>query len=192
MTFAKLPPPLTLQVALAPSRAFGDGSHDTTALCLQAVWTLSPRGRPWSMLDFGAGTGVLAIVAAKLGAVAHGVEIDEASLANATENIALNDVSVSFAKELPANAKYDVVVANILRGILLRFCSPLVACLAPGGTLVLSGLTSTDVPEVGAAYSRLLGGARPEVYSRGEWRALVWRSAAARGGRDDDAACGRA
>ena len=174
---AALPPPLDtrLQITLAESRAFGDGHQDTTALCLQALSALAPRDRPWSMLDFGSGTGLLSIVAAKLGAVPHGVEIDEDALTNAADNVVLNEVSATFARELPSNTKYEVVVANILRGILLAFRTSLVACLAEGGTLVLSGLTSTDIPEVSAAYARLLG-ARPEVYSRGEWRALVWRS----------------
>lgn len=171
---AVLPPPLDtrLSIELAEGRAFGDGRHDTTALCLQAVSAFAPRAR--TMLDFGSGTGLLSIVAAKLGVTAHGVEIDEDALASASESCALNGVEVTFARELPANTRYDLVVANILRGILLEYRISLVACVA--GPLVLSGLTSTDVPEVSAAYAQLLGGNRPEVYSRGEWRALVWRS----------------
>lgn len=172
-----------IPVILERSGAFGDGSHPTTLVCLQAVAALAPRGDgPWSMLDFGSGTGVLAIGAARLGATtALGVEIDEEALATAARNAALNDVAgrVSFARELP-DTRCELVIANILRGVLVRFATSLVACVAAGGTLVLSGLTSTDVPEISARYARELGDRRPEIYERGEWRALAWRAVTSR------------
>ena len=67
------------------------------------------------------------------------------------------------------------MIANILRPVLIQFASELVRRLAPGGMLVLSGLVSIDVPEIEVVYSRLLGGARPQIYERGEWRGAVWR-----------------
>ena len=66
-------------------------------------------------------------------------------------------------------------MANILRTVLLDFADALVACVAPGGALVLSGLVSTDVPQVSVRYASLLGQEQPEVYEHGHWRALGWR-----------------
>lgn len=173
------PPAARVPILIEKSGAFGDGSHPTTLVCLQAVGALAPReGALWSMLDFGSGTGVLAIGAAKLGArSAVGVEIDEEALATAARNAELNGVEgrVTFRRTLP-EARYELVVANILRSVLVRFASEIAACVAAGGTLVLSGLTSTDVAEVSARYARELGDRRPEIYERGEWRALAWRA----------------
>jgi ribosomal protein L11 methyltransferase len=70
---------------------------------------------------------------------------------------------------------FDFIVANILRPVLLEFAGALVARLAQDATLVLSGLVSTDVPQVSVRYASLLGDNRSEVYERGDWRALVWR-----------------
>jgi ribosomal protein L11 methyltransferase len=166
-----------VSIVLKSGAAFGDGKHETTQLCLQAVAAFAPRPvRPWSLLDFGSGTGILSIAAARLGATAHGVEIDEASTALAEENVHLNalDGSITFTRSLPG-ATFDVVVANILRGVLVAAADDLVAHLAASGTLVLSGLVWTDVPAVSAVYAKRLGGRRPEIYERGEWRALAWR-----------------
>jgi ribosomal protein L11 methyltransferase len=74
-----------------------------------------------------------------------------------------------------ATGRFDLVVANILRAVLLEFAPALARLHARGGTLVLSGLVSTDVPEVSARYAALLGGVRPEVYEREDWRAVVRR-----------------
>lgn len=67
-------------------------------------------------------------------------------------------------------------MANVLRQVLLEQARALTARLAPDGVLVLSGLVSTDVPELSAHYAPLFAGRRPEIYERAEWRALVWRS----------------
>src|SRR5579863_4346355 len=64
------------RLVIDPGPGFGDGAHETTQLCLQAIAALAPRSPPWRMLDFGSGSGILAIGAAKLGAVVDAVEID--------------------------------------------------------------------------------------------------------------------
>lgn len=170
------------QIRLVDSRAFGDGSHETTRLSLQAVGALAPRDREtWRMLDFGSGTGILAIAAAMLGGEAIGVEIDEPSLAVSHENAKLNDVAArcSFVRSLDdVPGTFDLVVANILAGVLVAFVDALVARVAPNGALVLCGLVATDVPVLIATYAPKLGGRRPEIYERAEWRALVWRARA--------------
>ena len=167
-----------VRLVIDPGPGFGDGTHETTQLCLQAIAALARRSGPWRMLDFGSGSGILAIGAAKLRAVVDAVEIDAAAGAHGERNARANcvDDRIRHARTLEGTrAPFDLVVANILRVVLLEFADALVACLAPGATLVLSGLVSTDVPQVSVRYASLLGEEQPEVYERGDWRALVWR-----------------
>jgi ribosomal protein L11 methyltransferase len=134
------------------------------------------------MLDFGSGSGILAIAATMLGATAVAVENDPQAAAHARSNAAANRAGerIEVLSALGETTdRYDLIVANILRDVLVQFASDLAARLAGEGTLVLSGLVSTDVPTTAAHYNRRLGGRRPEVYARGEWRALVWRNQAA-------------
>lgn len=179
-------------IVLGPGEGWGDGAHPTTQLCLQAIAALLPCGwqaarnaghgtgdaSAWRMLDFGSGTGILSIGASLLGAAVVGVEIDQTAIATAEANTVLNGVSARarYTHTLDdASGVFDLVVANILRPILLDFADDLVARLAPGGGLILSGLVLTDVPALTVRYAPLLGGRRPEVYQRGDWCALVWR-----------------
>ena len=170
-----------LAIVLEPGVGFGSGGHETTQLCLQAIYALYPRERQgWRLLDFGSGSGILSIAAAKLGAEVAGVEIDELAIRDAARNLALNGAQqrVRFARSLDElSGSFELVVANIKLAVLSQFAESLVARLAPGSPLVLSGLVGTDVPSALARYAPLLGGARPEIYERGEWRALVWRGA---------------
>lgn len=162
-------------IVLAESAAFGDGRHESTRMCLQALAVFAPR-QPFSMLDVGSGSGILSIAAAKLGGRAVGVEIDPAANAVAAENARLSDVAdrVTFGVSWPEGT-FEVVVANILRSILLQLSPEITRRLAAGGVLVLSGLVSTDVPEIIARYGVLLHGRRPEIFERGSWRTLVYR-----------------
>lgn len=163
-------------IDLVPSTAFGDGRHPTTRMCMQAVTAFAPE-LPFRMLDVGSGTGVLAILAAKLGAsAAIGVEIDGPSNEVAEANAAKNHVAdrTSFGTAWPEGT-FALVVANILEAVLVVLREDVTSRVAEGGTLVLSGLVSTDVPSIVARYAPLLGGARPDVYQREEWRTLVWR-----------------
>jgi ribosomal protein L11 methyltransferase len=130
------------------------------------------------MLDFGSGSGILAIGAARLGAIVDAVEIDASAAAHGDRNARANGISgrIRQARTLEdTRGEFELIVANILCSVLIEFSGALVARLAPGATLVLSGLVSTDVPQVSVRYASLLGNDRPEVYERGEWRALVWR-----------------
>jgi ribosomal protein L11 methyltransferase len=169
--------PGALPLRMTSGPGFGDGRHPTTQLCLQALAALAPRGRAWRLLDFGSGSGILSIAGTRLGATVDAVEIDPRAIEHAQRNLVLNGAGASvrqLTKIDEATGPFDVVVANILRSVLVSFAAPLVERLAREGALVLSGLVSTDVPEVSAAYARLLS-TRPEVYERDEWRGLVWR-----------------
>jgi ribosomal protein L11 methyltransferase len=166
------------ELVIDPGPGFGDGRHETTQLCLQAIAAIAPRDRPWRMLDLGSGSGILAIAAARMGALVDAVEIDALAAAHGERNARANAVvdRIRHVRGLEdTRDPFDFAVANILRSVLLEVAEALVARLSIGATLVLSGLVSTDVPEVSAGYAALLHGRRPEVYERENWRALVWR-----------------
>jgi ribosomal protein L11 methyltransferase len=170
----------TLAIRISPGPGFGDGGHPTTRLCLQALAALAPRGRPFRLLDFGSGSGILTIAAAAhLGATVEAVEIDPRATEHAAHNFRTNQV-VDRVRQITslsaACGPFDVIVANILRAVLVAHAEPLTRLLASPGTLVLSGLVSTDLPEVITRYTPLMNDARPEVYERDEWRGLVWRA----------------
>lgn len=161
-----------------PGAGFGTGTHETTQLCLQALGEISKRKslNNQNVLDFGSGSGILAIGASLLGARVHAVEIDPLAVENARDNSAFNQVEtrIHYAlnmEELPG--PFDVILANILRTILLEFANPLVKRLASGGSLVLSGLIESDVEGVSDTYCALLGRS-PRLEVQGEWRALIW------------------
>ncbi len=173
-------------IRINPGAGFGTGTHETTQLCLQAVaFALrNTEGKKICVLDFGSGSGILSIAAAVLGAEVDGVEIDPLAIDNANENASLNQLlgTVRFTKTIEElgtpGKKYPVVIANILRPVLLEFAPLLTSKLEHPGKVVLSGLISTDLPDVISRYSGLLGGVRPEIFERGEWRALVFETAA--------------
>lgn len=154
------PPPGALPIALDAGIAFGSGEHATTRGCLLAIEAVAKRRALVSALDLGCGSAILAIALARLGA-RHVVaaDIDADSVRVAAENLRLNRVAArvracvsdGFAS-LPRRDGFDFAVANILAGPLVRLSRPLAHAIAPGGTLVLSGLLAEQEPEVRAAY----------------------------------------
>lgn len=170
------PKPGLLPLVINPGAGFGTGTHETTRLCLQALGGLDVAHK--RVLDFGAGSGILAIAAALKGATVDAVEIDELALENAAENAARNGVQtkIIFKKTLPHEPKtFDVVVANILKSVLVKFVKDL--CARVDGTLILSGLIEADVVPVIDAFSQQLKMSRPpQVLRDGEWRAIVFKN----------------
>lgn len=165
-------------IRIGAGPGFGDGSHPTTQLCLQGIAALAPRDRAWRLLDVGSGSGILSIAAACMGASVDAVEIDARAREHARCNCVANAVEDrvrSCASLSEARGPFDLVVANIWRAVLLSLSEAIVGLRAEGGAVLLSGLVSTDVPEVSVRYAGLLGGGRPEIYERDEWRALLWR-----------------
>ena len=133
-------------VRLDPGLAFGSGTHPTTALCLRWLDDLAARGELQGepVLDFGCGSGILALAALKLGA-AHvvGVDNDPQALLASRDNAQRNDVGERLAVYLPQDepaAQYPVVVANILASALDALAETLAARVAPGGRIALSGI----------------------------------------------------
>lgn len=163
------PDPTALNLILDPGLAFGTGSHPTTRLCL--AWLEANVTPGISVLDYGCGSGILAIAAKKLGAgMTAGVDIDPAAIEAANENAARNDVMIRFLlSNAPLEETFDCVVANILTNPLMLLAPVLCAHLKPGGRLVLSGVLETQAEQVIAAYApwlRLAVGAVEEGWVR--------------------------
>jgi ribosomal protein L11 methyltransferase len=151
------PDPAAVNIRLDPGLAFGTGTHPTTALCLE--WLDSANLADKIVLDYGCGSGILAIAAAKLGAKqVWAVDIDPQALlasdSNASENEVEDRIELASPAELPAALTVDIVLANILAGVLVRLAPELSRRVQPGGRLVLSGILEQHADAVQAAFSR--------------------------------------
>jgi len=146
-------------VRLDPGLAFGSGTHPTTALCLQWLDELANDGalQGQRVLDFGCGSGILALAALKLGAAhAVGVDNDPQALIATHDNAERNEVADRLAVFLPADeptATYPIVVANILASALIALADTLTTRVAPGGRLAMSGILAGQEDEVIARYA---------------------------------------
>jgi ribosomal protein L11 methyltransferase len=173
------PPPGPLDLRIDPARAFGTGTHETTRLCLRALASLadeSPLGR---VLDLGAGTGILAVAAQRLGAaLVIATDLDPEAVDSARHHARLNDVAVQILRADGGQAlrrnSFEVVLANLMARLLMERAQEIVSLVAPGGRLVLSGLLESELEEVATSYRAL------PLLSRtvaGEWGCLVLGSA---------------
>jgi len=180
-SWAELPDdPADIVLTLDPGRAFGTGTHATTALCLEVIARLADApAPPRRVLDVGAGSGILAMAAAVLGASkVVACEIDVEASQVAAENIAANGLQATVAvtttpiEEL--SGSFDLILANILAGENIRLAPHFLARLAPCGYLALSGILIEQEPAVTAAFTRL-----PltlvTVDRRDEWSCLLYR-----------------
>lgn len=140
-------------IRLDPGLAFGTGTHPTTRLCLE--WLARQTPSQLSVLDYGCGSGILAIAAAKFGAgPVVGVDIDPDAVLATEANAAANDVTVQAGlPDKVADAQFDIVVANILSAPLKLLAPAIAAHVKPGGWLVLSGILDRQAEELIAAYA---------------------------------------
>jgi len=150
------PEPDAVNLLLDPGLAFGTGTHPTTALCLE--WLDGQDLAGDTVLDFGCGSGILAIAALLLGAEqALGTDIDPQALEASRDNATRNGIDpAKFPVYLPAELPQqpaDVVVANILAGPLVSLAGQLTSLVKPGGRLALSGILAEQAEEVRAAYA---------------------------------------
>ncbi len=182
--------PQLINLQVDAGQAFGTGKHETTAACLALLDQLADTKEPASYLDLGTGSGVLALAAAKIWPEVRGTasDIDPIATEVAIENATINDVQVrafhaaagvhfltadgfdhpTLAKETP----YELIVANILAGPLIKMSSDVTDALAEEGTLILSGLLISQKTDVLAAYAKQGLGLVAEQED-GEWAALL-------------------
>jgi len=153
-------PASTVNLRIEAGAAFGTGHHGTTVGCLQAYDRLIKARKFKKVLDVGAGTGLLAIAAARTGSkLAVGTDIDRPSVRIARENAKVNQANARFVhasglgdRLVADNAPYDLVFANILARPLISLAQDIKRALVPGGTVILSGLLRTQERMVKAAY----------------------------------------
>lgn len=165
------------EILISPQMAFGTGHHNTTQMMIRLMSHMPEKIQDQNVLDFGSGSGVLAILASKMGA-AHvdTVEIDPYAFQNLKENIRLNKADWVAAWEgdmdqLPESSRYDVILANVTRGIILQHSGEFYQRLNPGGRIVISGILDTDHDEVHQAYIKT-GFFGLESMKIGKWTAL--------------------
>ena len=146
------PPAAAKQIIrLDPGLAFGTGTHPTTRMCLRWIATHAVSGR---VLDYGCGSGILAIGAAKFGATdVIAVDIDPAAIQATELNAAANGVVLAAGMPESADGEYEAVLANILASPLKVLAPLLCAHVAPGGSLVLAGILERQADELIAAYA---------------------------------------
>ncbi|MCZ4307128.1 50S ribosomal protein L11 methyltransferase [Zoogloeaceae bacterium G21618-S1] len=147
------PDPDAINIALDPGMAFGTGSHPTTQLCLEWLEAVVTPGA--TVLDYGCGSGILAIAASRLGAGrVAGVDIDDKAVDAARDNAERNQVNIDLQiSAKPLTDQFDLVVANILTNPLCVLAPALCAHVAPGGQLALSGVLDTQTQQVIGAYA---------------------------------------
>jgi ribosomal protein L11 methyltransferase len=156
-------------VYLDPGLAFGTGTHNTTALCLNWLDSAILDGK--TVIDFGCGSGILAIAALKLGArTVIATDHDEQAIMATRENSRRNqlgDQLMAISSSHKIDTQADLLIANIVVNVLIEMQETISSLVAPGGTLVLSGILRSQVAGVIAAYSKKFVFSEP-TYSE-EW-----------------------
>ncbi len=180
-SWREVPEPDAVNVMLDPGLAFGTGTHPTTALCLEWLDSLDLCGK--TVIDFGCGSGILAIAALKLGAQsAVGIDIDPQAILASRNNAEQNDVAdrlrLFLSDEKPSDLKADVVVANILAGPLKELYPLISQLVKPHGVLGLSGILATQAESVCETYQQSFN--LDAVQEREEWCRITGKALTAK------------
>ena len=172
-SWAEPPQAEAINILLDPGLAFGTGTHPTTALCLQ--WLDEHGANHDEVIDYGCGSGILAVAAAKLGAKhVWAVDNDPQALIATRDNAAKNDVTESIEAVLPEalpDIKTPLLLANILAQPLMDFAERFSQHVSPGGYIVLSGILSDQIKQVNACYQPWFDMETPALQD--EWGRLV-------------------
>ncbi|QMU30798.1 50S ribosomal protein L11 methyltransferase [Adhaeribacter radiodurans] len=148
-SFHPKPEQVQYDIIINPKMSFGTGHHETTTLMIENQLTINHQNK--RVLDMGCGTGILAIMACKLGATSIvAVDIEDWTVENARENAAINDcasieVRLGDVQQIAADTLYEIVLANINRNVLLDDIPAYAAKILPGGALVVSGFYTEDL-----------------------------------------------
>ncbi len=164
----------TAEIVISPRMSFGTGHHPTTSLCLQEMAKM--RLKDSQILDYGTGTGILAIYAMQRGAAGVlGIDIEENAVQNAGENAELNgmelDLQLGNIDLLPRSPSYDIVVANVNKNTIVANAQEIAARQKNGGELLLSGFYMRDIPEI-LEKMEILGYEKIAVNSEQNWAIL--------------------
>jgi ribosomal protein L11 methyltransferase len=181
------------EIVITPKMSFGTGHHATTWLMLQAMRDLYLQGADLGgadlggrgVVDFGTGTGILAILAEKMGAGrVLAIDNDNWSIDNATENLARNGcekIELRLGESIPPGNQFDLVLANINKHILLAHCRSICEAVKTGGSLIMSGILAEDRDDMETAFGLYLG--KPvKVEERNNWLMIAFFKGAANQG----------
>jgi ribosomal protein L11 methyltransferase len=142
-------PEVAHEIIITPKMSFGTGHHATTYMMIHQMQRLNFKGK--TVFDFGTGTGILAILAKRLGAESvSAIDVDDWSIENAQENFALNcveGIDLCLSSAIPAR-EFDIVLANINRNVLLQYATHLAGAVVDGGRLLLSGILAADETDI--------------------------------------------
>lgn len=169
-----VPAEAEIVLCLDPGLAFGTGTHETTALCLE--WLASHDVTQQQIIDYGCGSGILALAALKLGAqTVTAIDHDPQALIATEENARVNDISDTqlqcLTPEIPLDRQVDTVLANILAQPLLDLAPRFISHLKPGGQLVMSGILNEQIAAICDRYAIHFRQLHTQIL--GDW-ALVW------------------
>jgi ribosomal protein L11 methyltransferase len=166
------------EILIEPKMAFGTGYHETTSLMIQHLLELNLRG--FQILDMGCGTGILGILASMKGASrVSGIDIDQWATENAEENIKINrianmDIHLGDASSLSEKQKFDIILANINRNILLDDMPQYNQAAKPGTQIFLSGFYKEDLPRIEKVTSQL-NWQQISIKEQNNWVAVSYR-----------------
>jgi ribosomal protein L11 methyltransferase len=163
------------QIVITPKMSFGTGHHATTYMMIELMKRINFKNK--SVLDFGTGTGILAILAEKSGAsTIHAIDNDDWSISNAEENFKKNNcnkIALRKASSALSEIKYDIILANINKNVILENVEILSKTVNQNGIILLSGLLHTDKEEIIAATKKLRFSLKHEL-TRNNWIALQY------------------
>jgi len=163
---------------ISPKMAFGTGHHETTWLMANELFKIDLQDK--TVLDMGCGTGILAIIARKLGGKsAVAIDIEEPAIDNTYDHLELNntdgvEVRLGGEEQLRENENFDIILANINRNVLTRDMSSYEKVLSAGGIILFSGFFATDV-EIITATATKLGLSSVSVNTKNNWAQLTFR-----------------
>ena len=176
--FHEAQPSYLYEIIITPKMSFGTGHHETTSMVMEHQLTISHGGK--KVLDIGTGTGILAVLASKLGAkYISAFDIDEWSVENTIENVTLNNapniaVRLGTIEDEPEE-KYEIVLANINRNILLQQIPAYVTFMSEGASLVISGFYEADIADI-QAVAESVGLKKVAQSSKNQWASVVFKS----------------